>query len=56
MDVVMSNGGNGNSSTNNGINNGGNLNNTNLTINYDNDFDINQYVNNALYSLVKNDQ
>ena len=33
-----------------------NINNTNMTINYDNDFNINQYVNNALYSLVKNDQ
>lgn len=27
-----------------------------MTINQDNDFNINQYVNNALYSLVKNDQ
>lgn len=27
-----------------------------MTINQENDFNINQYVNNALYSLVKNDQ
>lgn len=57
MDMVMTN----NSNTINTSANTNNINNFNTfddkTISFENnDFNINQYVNNALYSLVKNDQ